>query len=228
MISSPSRKVCPDNLQSKRNNDMLERTYIPHGSGRLQREILVVPPKKETGQTATLPQSYEQEVNSQVSVSGLLNPISPSAGQKIKRVIAELEKRRAELFTMALEATARAQEAEQKRAEAEAIARAALEKVHKIEKIFMGAGADPIEDAERHLVFGLLVFSNDKEKKAARKASKRKVTATAPLNARRQPALIEYEVRGQGLWAKLKFAFYGLGLALLLLVAGWLLVEFFL
>jgi hypothetical protein len=208
---------------------MLERTYIPLGSGRLQREILVVPPKKEQVQTGALPQRYEQEVNSQVSVSGLLNPINPSAGQKIKRVIAELEKRRAELFTMALEATARAQEAEQKRAEAEAIARAAMEKVHKIEKLFMGAGADAYEDAERRLVFGLLVFSNDKEKKAAaRKAAKRKVTATAPLNARRQPALLEYEVGGQGLGSKLKFALYGLTVALLLLGAGWLLMETFL
>jgi hypothetical protein len=206
---------------------MLERTYIPLGSGRLQREILVVPPKKEALQSGTLPpqQQYEQEATP--PISGLLAPLNPSAGQKIKRVIAELEKRRAELFTMALEATARAQEAEQKRAEAEAIARAAMEKVHKIEKLFMGAGADAYEDAERRLVFGLLVFSNDKEKKKARKAAKRKVTATAPLNARRQPALLEYEVRGPGLGAKLKFAFYGLTIALLVLVAGWLLMEAF-
>ncbi len=92
----------------------------------------------------------------------------------------------------------------------------------------MGAGADAYEDAERRLVFGLLVFSNDKEKKAARKAGKRKVTATAPLNARRQPALLEYEVRGSGLGTKLKFAFYGLAVALLLLGAGWLLMETYL
>jgi hypothetical protein len=207
---------------------MLERTYIPLGSGRLQREILVVPPNKEPVQTGALPQRYEQEVTSQVSVSALLNPINPAAGQKIKRVIAELEKRRAELFTMALEATARAQEAEQKRAEAEAIARAAMEKVHKIEKLFAGASAEAVDDPERRLVFGLLVFSNDKEKKAARKAGKRKVTATAPLNARRQPALLEYEVRGSGLGTKLKFAFYGLAVALLLLGAGWLLMETYL
>jgi len=207
---------------------MLERTYIPLGSGRLQREILVVPPNKEPVQTGTLPQRYEQEVDSQISVSGLLNPINPSAGQKIKRVIAELEKRRAELFTMALEATARAQEAEQKRAEAEAIARAAMEKVHKIEKLFAGASAEAVDDPERRLVFGLLVFSNAKEKKASRKAGKRKVTATAPLNARRQPALLEYEVRGQGFGTKLKFAFYGLTVALLLLGAGWLLMETYL
>ncbi len=89
----------------------------------------------------------------------------------------------------------------------------------------MGAGADAYEDAERRLVFGLLVFSNDKEKKAARKAGKRKVTATAQLNARHQPALLEYEVRGSGLGTKLKFAFYGLAVALLLLGAGWLLME---
>jgi hypothetical protein len=207
---------------------MLERTYIPLGSGRLQREILVVPPNKEPVQTGTLPQRYEQEVDSQISVSGLLNPNNPSAGQKIKRVIAELEKRRAELFTMALEATARAQEAEQKRAEAEAIARAAMEKVHKIEKLFAGASAEAVDDPERRLVFGLLVFSNDKEKKAVRKAGKRKVTATAPLNARRQPALLEYEVRGSGFGTKLKFAFYGLAVALLLLGAGWLLMETYL
>ena len=124
---------------------MLERTYIPLGSGRLQREILVVPPKKEALQSGTLPpqQQYEQEATP--PISGLLAPLNPSAGQKIKRVIAELEKRRAELFTMALEATARAQEAEQRRAEAEAIARAAMEKVHKIETLFMGAGEDAYE-----------------------------------------------------------------------------------
>jgi hypothetical protein len=207
---------------------MLERTYIPLGSGRLQREIMVVPPKKEPVQTGTLPERYEQEVDSQISVSGLLNPINPSAGQKIKRVIAELEKRRAELFTMALEATARAQEAEQKRAEAEAIARVAMEKVHKIEKLFAGASTEAVDDPERRLVFGLLVFSNDKEKKSARKAAKRKVTPTAALNPRRQPALLEYEVRGRGLGTKLKFAFYGLAVAVLLLVAGWLLLEAYL
>ena len=205
---------------------MLERTIIPLGSGRLQREILVVPPKKEQVQSGPLPQQYEQEVTP--PISGLLSPLNPSAGQKIKRVIAELEKRRAELFTMALEATARAQEAEQKRAEAEAIARAAMEKVHKIEKLFAGASTEAVDDPERRLVFGLLVFSNDKEKKAVRKAGKRKVTATAPLNARRQPALLEYEVRGSGFGTKLKFAFYGLAVALLLLGAGWLLMETYL
>src|SRR5262249_58607865 len=103
---------------------MLERTYIPLGSGRLQREILVVPPNKEPVQTGQLPQRYEQEVNSQVSVSGLLNPINPSAGQKIKRVIAELEKRRAEPFSLALYAAARAPGGAQKKTEAEGIARA--------------------------------------------------------------------------------------------------------
>jgi hypothetical protein len=204
---------------------MLERTYIPLGSGRLQREILVVPPKKEALQSGPLPpqQQYEQEATP--PISGLLAPLNPSAGQKIKRVIAELEKRRAELFTMALEATARAQEAEQKRAEAEAIARAAMAKVHKIETLFMGADADAYEDPERRLVFGLLVFSNEKDKKRARKASKRKVAAEIPLNARRQPALLEYEVRGPGFGAKLKFAFYGLAVALLLLGTGWILIE---
>jgi hypothetical protein len=206
---------------------MLERTYIPLGSGRLQREILVVPPKKEQVQSSPLPpQQYEQEVNP--PISGLLAPLNPSAGQKIKRVIAELEKRRAELFTMALEATARAQEAEQRRAEAEAIARAAMEKVHKIETLFSGAGEDAYESPERRLVFGLLVFSNEKDKKRARKAAKRKVTAEIPLKARRQPALIEYEVRGPGFGAKLKFAFYGLAVALLLLGTGWMLIEVFL
>jgi hypothetical protein len=202
---------------------MLERTYIPHGSGRLQREILVVPPKKEAPQSGPLPQHYEHEATP--PISGLLTPLTPSAGQKIKRVIAELEKRRAELFTMALEATARAQEAEQRRAEAEAIARAAMEKVHKIETLFRGAGEDAYESPERRLVFGLLVFSNEKDKKRARKAAKRKVTAEIPLKARRQPALIEYEVRGPGLGAKLKFALYGLAVALLLLGAGWMLME---
>jgi len=202
---------------------MLERTYIPLGSGRLQRDILVVPPKKEPVQSGPLPQRYEQEVNTQVA--GLLNQVTPPTGQKIKRVIAELEKRRAELFNMALEATARAQEAEQKRAEAEAIARAAMEKVHKIETLFMGSDAGAYEDADRRLVFGLLVFSNGKKKGRARKAAKRQITAEIPLKARRQPALLEYEVRGKGSGVKLKFAFYGLAVALLLLGAGWLLME---
>lgn len=204
---------------------MLERTYIPLGSGRLQRDILVVPPKKEPVQSGPLPQRYEQEAPA--PVASLLNTLNPPAGQKIKRVIAELEKRRAELFTMALEATARAQEAEQKRAEAEAIARAAMEKVHKIETLFMGADAGAYEGAERRLVFGLLVFANGKGKAGARKVVKRQTSAEVPLKARRQPALIEYEVRGKGLGVKLKFAFYGLAIALLMLAAGWLLMENF-
>jgi hypothetical protein len=202
---------------------MLERTYIPLGSGRLQREILVVPPKKEPVQSGPLPQKYEQEVMSP-PVAGLLNP---PAGQKIKRVIAELEKRRAELFTIALEATARAQEADQKRAEAEAIARAALEKVHKVEKLFMGADEGAYDDAERRLVFGLLVFANEKEKKAARKAAKKRIAAEIPLNVRRQPAFLEYEVRGRGFRDRLKFVSYGLIVALLILGAGWLVLEAF-
>jgi hypothetical protein len=202
---------------------MLERTYIPLGSGRLQREILVVPPKKESAQSGVLPQQYEQEVINP-PVAGLLNP---PAGQKIKRVIAELEKRRAELFTIALEATARAQEADQKRAEAEAIARAALEKVHKVEKLFMGADAGAYEEMDRRLVFGLLVFANDKEKKRARKASRKKITAAVPLNARRQPAFLEYEMRGKGLKDKFKFVAYGLIVAIVLLVATWLILDAF-
>src|SRR5262249_60061039 len=113
---------------------MLERTYIPLGSGRLQREILVVPPNKEPVQTGTLPQRYEQEVNSQVSVSGLLNPINPSAGQKIKRVIAELEKRRAGAFSLGLFAAARAPEGRQKRAATPGPPRGTLEEGPKIEK----------------------------------------------------------------------------------------------
>jgi hypothetical protein len=202
---------------------MLERTYIPLGSGRLQREILVVPPKKEPVQSGVLPQKYEQEVLNP-PVSGLLNP---PAGQKIKRVIAELEKRRAELFTIALEATARAQEADQKRAEAEAIARAALEKVHKVEKLFMGADAGAYDDAERRLVFGLLVFANEKEKKAARKAARKRKSAEVPLIMGRQPAFLEYEVRGNGFRDRFKFVAYGLVVALLLLGAGWLILEAF-
>jgi hypothetical protein len=223
---------------------MLERTYIPLGSGRLQqREILVVPPKKESGQngvqsgvqSGALPQQYEQEVLNPPgvarvaagvgaaagSVSGLLNPAS---GQKIKRVIAELEKRRAELFTMALEATARAQEAEKKRAEAEAIARAALEKVHKVEKLFMGADAGAVDDPERRLVFGMLIFANEKGKKRARKASKKRITAEASLK-RSQPAFLEYEMRGNGLRERLKFVAYGLAVALLLLTASWYILD---
>src|SRR5262249_54263613 len=120
---------------------MLERTNIPLGSGRLQREILVVPPQRESVRSGPLPQQYEQEANP--PVTALLNP---SAGHKIKRVIAELEKGRAELFTMALEATARAQEADRRRAEAEAIARAAIEKVHKMEALFLGAEAGTYQE----------------------------------------------------------------------------------
>jgi hypothetical protein len=210
---------------------MLERTYIPVGSGRLQqREILVVPPKKEPVQNGVqgdvLPQQYEQEVINPpgvagvaaAAVAGLLNP---SAGQKIKRVIAELEKRRAELFTMALEATARAQEADKKRAEAEAIARAALEKMHKVEKLFMGADAGAVDDPDRHLVFGMLIFANEKDKKRSRKVIKKK---EVPL-ARRQPAFLEYEMRGNGLRDRLKFVGYGLIVALLLLGAIWFILE---
>src|SRR5262245_29493606 len=151
MISPPSQGFPLITCKVSETTHMLERTIIPLGSGRLQREILVVPPQKEPVQSGLLPQRYEQEVNP--SVSGLLNPINPSAGQKIKRVIAELEKRRAELFTMALEATARAQEAEQKRAEAEAIARAAMEKVPKNEELFMGGGRGGHEPPEGRLVF---------------------------------------------------------------------------
>ncbi|MGH9753543.1 MAG: hypothetical protein ACREA2_12235 [Blastocatellia bacterium] len=203
---------------------MLERTYIPLGSGRLQREILVVPPKKESVRSGPLPQQqqYEQEANPPVTVSGLLNP---PATQKIKRVIAELEKRRAELFTMALEATARAQEAEQKRAEAEAIARAAIEKVHKMEALFLGAEANTYQ--ERRLVFGLLVFANDKTKANARKAVKRRVAAEATLNGRRQPAFLEFEAPGKKLGGKLKFVIYSLVVTLLLLGVGSLFIEAF-
>ncbi len=206
---------------------MLERTYIPSGSGRLQREILVVPPKIEPVRSGPLPQQkYEQEVTP--PVAGLLNPLNPPAGNKVKHVIAELEKRRAELFTMALEATARAQEAERRRAEAEAIARAALEKVHKIEKLFLGADAEAYEDPERRLVFGMLVFSNEKEKAGSRKAAKKRASAETPLNARRQPALIEFEAPGKGIGAKLKFVGYGIAILLLLIGSLSLLVEFLL
>jgi hypothetical protein len=206
---------------------MLERTYIPLGSGRLQREILVVPPKKESVQngvqSGVSPQQYEQEVINP-PVAGLLNP---PAGQKIKRVIAELEKRRAELFTVALEATARAQEADKKRAEAEAIARAALEKVHKVERLFMGADAGAVDDPDRRLVFGMLIFANEKDKKRSRKAVKRKKSAEISLS-RSQPAFLEYEMRGNGLRERLKFVGYGLVVALLLLGASWLILEAFL
>src|SRR5262249_5362675 len=131
------------------------------------------------------------------------------------------------LFTIALEATARAQEADQKRAEAEAIARAALEKVHKVEKLFMGADEGAYDDAERRLVFGMLVLANDKEKKRSRKAAKRKITAEIPVNARRQPAFLEYEVRGRGFRERFKLLGYGLVTALLIFGAGWLILEFF-
>ncbi|MBO0860548.1 MAG: hypothetical protein J2P21_19125 [Chloracidobacterium sp.] len=200
---------------------MLERTYIPLGSGRLQREILVVPPKKDTIPSGSTTKQYEQEGNNP-PVAGLLNP---PAGQKVKRVIAELEKRRAELFTIALEATARAQEADQKRAEAEAIARAALEKVHKVEKLFFAADAGAADAVERRLVFGLLVFANDKEKKRRRKASNKQISTQAQLTAR-QPSFLEYEMQGNGFKDRLKFMGYGLATALVILGAGWLILEF--
>src|SRR5262249_43114163 len=138
-----------------------------------------------------------------------------------------LEKRRAELFTIALEATARAQESDQKRAEAEAIARAALEKVHKVEKLFFAADASAADDAERRLVFGLLVFANDKDKKRRRKSAKKQITAEVPLMARRQPSFLEYEMLGNGLKDRLKLVSYGLLTALLILGAVLLILEYF-
>lgn len=125
---------------------------------------------------------------------------------------------------MALEATARAQEADKKRAEAEAIARAALEKVHKVERLFMGADAGAVDDPDRRLVFGMLIFANEKDKKRSRKASKKRITAEASLK-RSQPAFLEYEMRGNGLKERLKFVGYGLLVALLLLGASWFILE---
>jgi hypothetical protein len=190
---------------------MLERTRVPYGGDRLQRDILVVPLKKEPIRTAAVPKYGKG------SAASVTNLIHRSSGYNPKGVIAMLEKRRAELFALALEAVARAQEArekcvraenkleqetnqrlvaeqrlreieevrlrqlqamikvaendarsltlalaraDQKRAEAEATARAAKEKAHQIESFYLGAKTAGHHSTERDLKFGLLIFEN--------------------------------------------------------------------
>ncbi len=107
--------------------------------------------------------------------------LNPSAGDNIERVIAELEKQRAELFTLACAAEVRAQAAEEKReaaenyarslaralaeanrkrAKAEAIARAAEEKAQRMKAFFLEAEGAAREATKRQLLFGFLVFEN--------------------------------------------------------------------
>src|SRR5262244_665933 len=92
---------------------MLEQTRSPFGAERLQSQILVAPLKKDQYRTGALPSrtaalpKYGKATD--VSVTNLLKT---PAGYNLKRVIEDLEKRRAVLFALALEAVAKAQEAQ--------------------------------------------------------------------------------------------------------------------
>jgi hypothetical protein len=146
--------------------------------------------------------------------------------------MAKLEKRRSELFALALEAVARAQEAQercewaenklervtnqrlvaehqfrellevadQKRAAAEAIARAAEEKAHKMEALILGSEEVANEATKRHLVFGLLMYANNGAEAAAHEAARRNKAVQVRQTARREAmearAAIEQEMRG--------------------------------
>src|SRR5262245_58957785 len=210
---------------------MLERIQVPLGAGRLQRDILVAPLKQESIQSEVL-SKYGKTAGT--PVIGLLNPparytpakyppvrYSP-AGYKIKNVIAELEKRRAELSAKAQRAAAQARAADQKRAEAEAIARAAMEKANKFESLFLGAEADVRDDAERQLVFGFLVFSNGKAEVEDSETSKDLGAHEANRAARRPRNFFELKMLGEDLRIKLKFMGYGLVIALMLIGLCWL------
>src|SRR5262245_43885636 len=230
---------------------MPERSRVPFSGDRLQREILVAPLKREPVRSDGF-SKYGK-----TSASSFNNIFTRSAGYNIKNVIAGLEKRRAELIALALEAMAKAQEArdrcvraenrlqqetnqrlvaeqrikefeedrmrqmragkieggktikaeleqeevearlkeaecriktaendarsltlalaraDQKRAEAEATARAAKEKAHKIESLYLGAEAATPEARERNLVFGLLVYENKKHKMRGMEGARR-------------------------------------------------------
>jgi hypothetical protein len=91
---------------------MLERTRVPYGGERFQRDILVVPLKKEPIRSAALPKYGKASAAS-------TNLFHRSSGYNPKTVIAGLEKRRAELFALALEAVARAKEARERCVRAE-------------------------------------------------------------------------------------------------------------
>jgi|SRR5215831_4649384 len=226
---------------------MLEQTRSPFGAERLQSQILVAPLKKDTYRTGALPSRTAALPSrtaalpsrtaalpkyikaTEVSVTNLLKT---PAGYNLKRVIEDLEKRRAVLFALALEAVAKAQEAQdrcqraenrleqvtnhqlvaehqfrellvkadQKRVEAEAMARAAEEKAHKIESIFLGEGEVTHKATERKLVFGLLMFANKGAGAIAHQATKKhKVAEARPRTlseARESLAAIEQNSRG--------------------------------
>jgi len=225
---------------------MLERIQVPFGAGRLQRDILVAPLKKESIQSEVL-SKYGKPTGT--PVIGLLNPPAkyPSAkyplakyplakypstkyppvryspaGYKIKNVIAELEKRRVALSDRAQRAAAQARAADQKRAEAEAIARAAMEKANKFESLFLGAEPDVRDDAQRQLVFGFLVFSNGKAEVGDVETTKGLGADGAYSAARRPRGFFQLEMLGEDLKTKLKFMGYGLLIALLLMGVCWL------
>jgi len=205
---------------------MLEQTSLPFGAVRFQREILVAPLKKESFRSDALPR---YGITTDTSVNNLFKR---PAGFNHRPAIAQLEKRRSELFALALEAVARAQEAQercewaenklvrvtnqrlvaehqlrellveadQKRAEAEAIARAAEEKAHKMEAFFLGSEEVASEATKRHLVFGLLMYANNGSEAAAHEAAQKhkavQVRQTARREAKETRAAIEHEMRG--------------------------------
>jgi len=121
---------------------MLEQTYAyaPLRVERLQREILVVPVKKEPTQVLYLKAKHSSDALSQCgtapqngaaeylwlsscsaplptygkTTNSSTDIVNTSAGYNIRSAIAELEKRRASLFALARAAEARAREAEKK------------------------------------------------------------------------------------------------------------------
>jgi hypothetical protein len=195
---------------------MIERIPIPLGAGRLHRDLLVAPLKKESIRSDAL-SKYGKAPS--YPVAGLLNP---PPGYKIKSVIAELEKRRAELSARALEAAAKAREAERKRAEAEAVAQAAMEKAQKMESLLLGAEAGDREDAERQLVFGFLVFANGKAEADANGTVENLATRDFNPEGRRRRAFLEFKMLGEELRARLRSMAYGLVIALLMMGVSWL------
>src|SRR5262245_41270114 len=102
---------------------MLEQTRSPFGAERLQSQILVAPLKKDPYQTGSLPSrtaalpSRTGALSSRTSAlpkygkapdPSVTNLFNSPAGYNIRRVITELEKRRAVLYALALEAVAKA------------------------------------------------------------------------------------------------------------------------
>jgi|SRR5215813_4781916 len=226
---------------------MLEQTRSPFGAERLQSQIVVAPLKKDPNRTGALPSrtgalsSRTAALQSRttalpkygkatdVSVTNLLKT---PAGYNLKRVIEDMEKRRAVLFALALEAVAKAQEAQercqraenkleqvtnhqlvaehqfrallvkadQKRVEAETMARAAEEKAHKIESLFLGEEEVTHKATDRKLVFGVLMFANKGAKSIAHQPTKKhKVAEARPRTlseAKESLAAIEQDSRG--------------------------------